>query len=735
MFARLGPVVTRYRWFIIAAWLAAGIALSFVTQMRIYNVTTSDQKELLSESYESIQAAELGQRALGEPEGTTTVTALVKRQDGQALAPPDAEAIASLASATTRFRPDWEAMSDEVRFLTDDRKQARVVMATPGPVAPTGEFSLVSLAFQGDPADPATREAFSQFRADAIDRFDEDGFNIGFTGGVASYVDRLDDAESSQQWEQLLLFGGIVLLSLLFFRGLLGAIIPLVAVYIVGGAASGLIVLAASTFDFNLEANTPSLITAVLTGIGIDYFLFLVFRHRERLRAGDDRKTAASNTLSRVGAVIASAALAIVVAFATLALAEFGQFQMLGPAVAIAVLVMLFAGITLFPALLAVTGRAMYWPSRSWQRDRSNGPAAKLGALVARGPASVAAASVAFLVLLAMGGVGAKIAFDVGGEESDTRATRVADEIAEVLPRGATDPVQVYVESGRPLTADALQQLESRLAEVDGIGSVSEPTLAADRRVALVDVSLNHEADSNAAMDLVRGPIREIARSSAPADAEVLVGGTPAVYADVDKSVMRDLRLIFPVAAVLILLILIALLRSVVAPVYLLLAVGLEFIATLGAAVLVFQHLLGGPGVAFSLPIVLFLFVVALGTDYNMLIASRLREESEDGRSMRQATANAVRFVAPAMAAAGLALAVAFGSLMLYPDEATKQMGFAMAVGILLAALVVSALLVPAVTALMGEKAWWPRRRTHVRRQGGVAGPAHGPIASVETRR
>jgi putative drug exporter of the RND superfamily len=735
MFSRLGPVVTRYRWFIIAAWVAAGIALSLVGQMRIYGVTTSDQKELLSESYESVQAAELGQRALGEPEGATTVTALVKRQDGQGLAPRDTEAIASLASATTRFRPNWKAMSDEVQFLTDERKQARVVTATPGPVAPGGEFALVSLAFKGDPADPATREAFKQFRTDAVNRFRDDGFSIGFTGGVASYADRLDDAESTQQWEQVLLFGGIVLLSLLFFRGLLVAIVPLLAVYIVGGAASGLIVLAATTFGFNLEANTPSLITAVLTGIGIDYFLFLVFRHRERLRAGDERKRAASNAVSRVGAVIASAALAIVVAFATLALAEFGQFQMLGPAVAIAVLVMLFAGITLFPALLAVTGRAMYWPSRSWQRDRSQGPAAKLGRFVVRRPAAVAASSVAFLALLAAGGVGAKVAFDLGGEESDTRATRVADEIAEVLPQGATDPVQVYVESGRPLTAGALQPLATQLADVEGVGSVSAPTLAADRRVALIDVSLNHEADSNAAMEVVRGPIREIARSSAPADAEVLVGGHPAVYADVDKSVMRDLRLIFPVAAALILLILVALLRSVVAPLYLLLAVGLEFAAAFGAAVLVFQHLLDGAGVAFTLPIVLFLFVVALGTDYNMLIASRLREESDEGHSTRSATANAVRFAVPAMAAAGLVLAVAFGSLMLYPDEATKQMGFAMAVGILLAALVVSALLVPALTALIGEKAWWPRQRAQARRKAAAGVPAPAPIASVETRR
>jgi RND superfamily putative drug exporter len=735
MFSSLGAAVVRYRWIVIGVWVVAAIALSMVSARWIYDVTTSDQKELLSESYESVKATELGQRAFGEEEGTTTVTALVKRTDGQPIAAADTATIESLAGSTTRFHPDWDEIGKEVKFLTDERKQARVVAAKPGLVAPHGEFELVTLAFKGNQADPATQEAFKQFRTDAVDRFRTEGLSIAFTGGIASTTDQADESESSKGWERMLLYGGIVLLTLLFFRGILAAILPLLAVMLVAGAASGLIVLGATLFDFKLEASTPTLVTTVLIGIGIDYFLFLLFRHREQLRAGDGRKEAAAHAVSKVGAVIASAALAIVIAFASLALAEFGQFQMLGPAVAIAVLVMLLAGLTFFPAVVATTGRALYWPSKSWQKDRSHGPAARLGRLVARRPAVVAALAASVLVLLGAGAVGAKIAFDVGGQKADTQAARVADEIAAAVPRGATDPVQVYVEDDKPLTPAALQPLAERLAKVDGVGAVSSPAFGADKRVAELDLSLVHKADSNAAMDLVRGPIRNIASATAPAGAQVLVGGPPAVYADVSDSVNRDLRLIFPVAAALILLILIVLLRSLVAPAYLLLAVGLEFVATFGAAVLVFQHFVGREGVAFSLPIVLYLFVVALGTDYNMLIASRLREESDAGRSMGQATANAVRFAAPAMGAAGLALAVAFGSLMLYPDESTKQMGFAMAVGILLASFVVSGLLVPAVTALVGEKAWWPGRRARVRRDGAVGAPVPGAIASAEARR
>jgi len=186
----------------------------------------------------------------------------------------------------------------------------------------------------------------------------------------------------------------------------------------------------------------------------------------------------------------------------------------------------------------------------------------------------------------------------------------------------------------------------------------------------------------------------------------------------VSDSVARDMKLIFPVAAGLILFILIGTLRSAVAPLYLLTAVVLEFAATLGAAVLVFEELGGATGLAFVLPLVLFLFVVALGTDYNILMTARLREEMLAGKPARVAVADAVRQVAPAVAAAGLVLASSFGTLMLESNEVAKQQGFAMAFGILLASLVVSSILVPALTALAGQRAWWPQgsARQHAER-------------------
>jgi RND superfamily putative drug exporter len=421
--------------------------------------------------------------------------------------------------------------------------------------------------------------------------------------------------------------------------------------------------------------------------------------------------------------VVASAALAIVVAFASLGLADFGQFRVLGPSVALAVAVMLVAGVTLVPALLAATGKKLFWPSRSWQVRHDHGPASRLGAFVAHRSARIALVGTGVLVALSLAAVGGKMSYDLGSLPESAKAQQVQEQIDRILPKGVTDRQEIYVSSPTPLTAAALEPMRERLARVDKVGQVSEPVFADGGRAAQIDVALTISSVTSQALDLAGegGPLRTAAHEAAPPGATAMVGGNASVFADVGSSVNKDLRLIFPVAAGLILLILVLMLRSVVAPFYLLVAVGLEFAATLGTAILVFQHGMGHDGVVFTLPLVLFLFVVAIGTDYNILMSARLREELGNGGSQRDATARAVRAVAPAIAAAGLVLAASFGSLMLNKDLNTREIGFAMAMGILVASLLVSTLLVPAVTTVIGERAWWPRNR---RPRAGVESPA-----------
>jgi putative drug exporter of the RND superfamily len=722
MFTPVIRFATRFPKSVIVAWAIVALALGSLSGALGYKVMTDDTAGYLPDSAESARAARYGEEHFGTQKHARTVVVLVKRADGRTLRAADHAEVRALASSMPRtpFDAARPAVKGEPGDLRD--RAGMIVAAQAVTVAADGRFALVGLQWKANVTDPVAQDWFRQVRDHAAAQARAHGLRVGFTGGIANVADDRKASEGTRAFAQLLLFGAVVLLSLVFFRGPLAAVVPLVAIFLVATAASGMVVLAAYALGFKLDVGTPQLIFVVLVGIGIDYFLFLLFRLRERLRAGDGRRAAARHAAGAVGPVIASAALAIVTAFATLALAEFGQFRILGPSIAIAVLVMLFAGITLMPAIAAVTGRALFWPSRSWEDERTNGPAARLGRGIARTPGRVALAAVAVLVVLASFAIGTHMAYDLGGGRT-TAATRTADEIAATLSAGARDPLHVYVDaSTRTLTAAALRPLRARIATVNGVSAVSDPVLAPDRHAARIDVALTAAPVTREAMDVVQGPLRDAVRASAPAGTTTLVGGTSAVFADVARTIDRDMRLILPVAAALILLILLATLRSAVAPLYLLAAVVLEFAATLGASVLAFQMLGGQPGLAFTLPLVMFLFVVALGTDYNILMTARLREEMLAGRSVPQAVAEAVRHVAPAVGAAGLVLATSFGTLVLEADRASRQEGFAMAVGILLASLVVSSILVPAVTALAGRRAWWPGR---------VAGE-HAPPARVE---
>jgi len=725
MLNRLTHFSTKRPWIVIGLWVALLVSGALVGQAKLYDVTTNDTAGFLPRSYESARAVHFGQTHFGLVKGATAVTALVQRQDGRPLTAADQSRVAALTAAMAGWRPEWAGIEPPFG-LSENERGVRAVKPVAGPVAGEGHYQLAGLQFKGNATDPTVQKAFKQFRADTVHAFAGAGLKVGFTGGVASLTDYMDATRSTESLEGVLLFAAIALLSLVFFRGVLSTVVPLLTVVLVAAGANGAVVLAAMAFGLHLDSSTPTLIQTVLVGIGIDYVLFMTFRFREQLRAGEARKIAAANAAAKVGPVVASAALAIVAAFATLGLARFGQFHVLGPAVAVAILVMLLAGVTLVPALLAAQGRVLFWPSRSWRRSHENGPAARLGRLVSRRPALVATVAAGGLVVLAAFALGGKMNYDLASTPKDTQAGRVQAAIGRVLPKGVTDEQQIYVRSSQPLTAAALEPMRKRLAVVQHVADVSPARLSPDRRAAEIDVALDVEATSQAGLHLAgdNGPLRTAAHTAAPEGSTALVGGKASIFADVSSSISDDLRLIFPVAAGLILLILFVMLRSVVAPLYLLVAVVLEFAATFGAAVLVFQHGMGKDGVAFTLPLVLFLFVVAIGTDYNILMSHRLREERETGASHREATARAVQHVAPAITAAGLALAASFATLMLNSDTGTQQMGFGMAIGILLASFVVSTLLVPAVTTLLGSAAWWPARSAQpARRREPLAAP------------
>ncbi|MER5883230.1 MMPL family transporter [Streptomyces sp. NPDC001941] len=708
--------LTRYStsrpWRVIAVWAVVGIFVSIMGQVLVFRVTQTDSAGFLPDSYDAAAALKVAEERFGAEPDANAVTVLVARRDGAKLSGTDRAHVAAVAKELSGTRVDMPWQEGQIKGLSQDHTQVPEV--TPAMTAPDGTFALLTARLKGNATDPGVQALYRAFHDRADAEFAQEGLRTGFTGGLADVVDRVDAEKTTGMVVGLLMVGLIVLVNVLVFRSVLAAVVPLLAVTVVGGAAAGTVVGAALLAGVDLDPGTPSMIGTVLIGIGVDYFLFLLFRFREELRArpGADHRQVAADVAGRVGTAITSAALTIVAAFATLGVATFGQFRVLGPSVAVSVLVMLVASLTLMPAVLAVSGRRMFWPSKALTKRPRPGVAGRVGDLVARRPLLVFAGSVALLGALAVGVKGVHMDFSTGSTPRETPAAATAAEISRSLPPGVSDPTTVYVtaEDGRRLDAAALGGLPRALAGVKGVGEVGAPVLSADRTAARIDAYLTVDAQTQEARDLVAGPVRKAVAQGVPDGLTAHVGGTAAVFADVATAVDEDLRTVFPVAAALIALILLVLLRSLLAPVLLMLAVGLCFAATFGASVLVFQHVGGRPGVNFVLPLVLFLFVVALGTDYNILISDRLREEMARAGSARAAVARAVRHTAPAIATAGVVLAASFGALAVNAEPSTQQIGFATALGILLSAFVLSLLLVPAAAALLGRGIWWPLR-------------------------
>ncbi|MER7844245.1 MMPL family transporter [Kitasatospora sp. NPDC096077] len=694
----------------ITVWTVLGLLLTVLSQTLIYRVTETQTADFLPKSYDSAAAMQIAHDRFGTKPDANPVTVLVARTDGRALTPADHEQIDAGTKRLSRLKVTMPKPKDAAPFQKD---YSQIPQVGPAMTAPDGTFELLSANLTGNPADPGLENTFRAFRDNARAEFAAQGLRTGFTGSLADQVDSADDGKTLATIAGAASAALIVLLHILVFRSVLAALLPLLSVALIGGVASGAIVGTSLLTGIKLSPSVPSLISVVLIGIGIDYFLFLMFRFREQLRARPDRhhRATAAEVGQKVGTAITSAALTIVAAFATLGVASFGQFRVLGPAVAVSVLVMLLASLTLMPAVLAACGRKLFWPSRALAAEPRPGATARFADLVTRRPLAMALASLALLGALAAGLAGIKMDYGMGGGPR-TASQTTAQEISHALPAGVSDPTSVYVQTKNagPLSPAALDGLTRHLTGVTGVGQVAKPVLSEDKQAARIDLFLTEDPQSQQARDLVSGPIRAAVSQHTPADLTAHVGGTAAVFADVSTAASHDLRLVFPVAAVLIGVILLLLLRSLLAPVILMLSVGLGFAATLGAATLMFQHTMDNPGVNFMLPLVLFLFVVALGTDYNILISDRIREEMAQPGPPRAAVARALRHTAPAIATAGLVLAGSFASLAANPQPSNQQVGFATGVGILLSAFVLSIVLVPALAALLGRALWWPLR-------------------------
>ncbi len=694
MFDRWSRFVVRRAWWVIGGWLVGAVLIIGILPS-LSDITSGDQGSFLPDSYESIQAINLAKTAFPE-QSTSTAIVVVKRTDGGPLTSADQDRVVSLTAAIAGAHI------------------AEIGQPQTGPqaVAPNKLVQLINVPITAAPTDNQRQmDAVTKTRDVIKTNLAGTGLSAGVAGQVAQFVDNQDTFNTALTVVGAATFVLIIVLLLTIFRSPIAALLPILVISVVLPVSSNLVATAGKLFDFRVDQSVQTLLLIVLYGIGTDYMLFLLFRYREQLRAGADKKAAMVYAVSRVGEVIASAAAAVIVAFLILLLASFGGFGSLGPALAIAVFVMLITALTLVPAVVSLIGPATFWPSKAWRREPKGTTFARIGAALGKRPALAAVSSGLILIALASGAFLFKADYDfAAGFPSTTESAKATADLERGFPQGALDPTLAFLATsdGGQLTPAQLDQFGVAAAKVSGVGGVQPPVKAPDGTVARFSLLLNVNPTSNDAITLIHDHLRGDLHAIAPPGTRVLVGGTTALYADINSANNRDLSVILPVAALIIAIILALLLRSIIAPVYLVLAVLLNFAATLGAAIYLFQGAFGHPGVTFQLPIVLYLFVLAIGTDYNILMIARLREEARAGNNPRTAAALSLRHGGPTVAAAGLILAGTFAVLALAPVSFLQQIGFSVAAGILLSAFVMSMFLVPSLTAIMGHAAWWP---------------------------
>ncbi|HEY7275942.1 MAG TPA: MMPL family transporter [Trebonia sp.] len=694
-FAALGRMVVRHPWRVIALWVIAAVAV-IATAPAL--PTTTNESSFLPSSYESIRAASLQDQAFPQAGNVSADAAIIvfARADGGKLTTADSAKVSSVAAELNA------------------RHIKNILSVTAGPASPNKLVQTALVAMNNDVLNgtsTAAGDAIKVLRADIKPLVQGSDLTQGVTGTAAQQLDSQQSGTNAEKIVTIATLALILILLLVIFRSPIIALLPLIVIAIVSQVATGLISDVNSALHLNADSSVTTLLIVVLFGIGTDYILFLMFRYRERLRLGEDPKQAMVSAVARVGEVIASAAGVVIVAFLALLLSTLSLFRSLGPTLAIAVGVTLIAGLTLVPAIVSLLGKRVFWPSKAWQREPKGARFAAIGGAVGRRPAVFAAVSGLVLIALTLGALGFKPTFDLAsaGIPSNAESVTALHTLEKGLPPGATDPTEIYLHapSGTLSKAD-VAAYGAKLKTMPGVGAVGQPTVSKDGATAAYTVTLSYNPDSTQAVNVLKDELVPDAHAAAPPGTFALVGGTTSVFADIQRAVNHDYAVVFPVAAVIILLILGLLLRSAVAPWYLMVSVGLGFGATLGATVLVFQNLAGQAGLVFLLPIYMYLFVVALGTDYNILMIARLREQAREGMNPHDAAAHAIRQSGPTIGAAGLILAGTFASLTLAGNTILSQVGFAVSAGIVLAAFVMAMFFSPSLTALIGNRAWWP---------------------------
>ena len=535
----------------------------------------------------------------------------------------------------------------------------------------------------------------------SIARAGAGGLGVWVTG-PAGYGAAFSDVFSGFDSTLLYITAAIVIVILLLtYRSPVLWILPVACVLIALTAAQAVIYLLARHAGLTVNGQSAFILTVLVFGAGTDYALLLTARYREELRRHADRHEAMAVALGRAGPAIIASGSTVILSLLCLLVAELNSTKSLGPVMAIGVAVGLGAMLTLLPALLVIFGRWLFWPLRPTlgsAEPTERGVWARIGARMARRPRLVWVVTALVLGAMALGLTGLKADGLQSKDGFRTKPEAVTGEqvLARHFPAGAGDPVQVVGH------ADAAQQLRSTLSSTPGVTAVTAPVVKDG--YAYVEGTLTSSSDSRAGFDTVK---RLRARVHAIGGADAKVGGGSAVNLDIQDATRHDRNLVVPLVLVVVLVILGVVLRAIVAPLLLVATVVLSFAAALGVSSLVFNHLFGFAGADPSFPLWTFVFLAALGVDYNIFLMTRVHEESRRHGTRRGALIG-LAATGGVITSAGLVLAGTFAALGTLPLVFITELGFAVAFGVLLDTFVVRSVLVTALNLDVGRWIWWP---------------------------
>ncbi|WP_371779938.1 MMPL family transporter [Streptosporangium subroseum] len=539
-----------------------------------------------------------------------------------------------------------------------------------------------------------------------------DGLKIVVTGPAAFYVDGADAFLNADLTLLLVTLAAVAVFLLLIYRSPVLWLIPLLAAGLATGVSQGLLYLLVKQTDLVVTSLSLGILTALVFGAGTDYALLLIARYREELRRETDRHLAMATALRATLPVLVASAATVLLGASCLLVVDMRSTASLGPVAAIGVVCAFAAMTTLLPALLLVFGRWVFWPlvPRVGSMER-RGLWSRLGALIGRRPRAVWAVTALALAALCAGLAGARIGIP-GTEAYTSPPESIAGQLllSEHFPGGMSAPIEMIAESGQ---AD-------RIASTPGVAQIISATPYGERtrfRVAPADPPESERAERT----VLR--LREIPGA--------LVGGQTAQQLDIGLTHRRDLRTVIPLALLVILIVLVVLLRSVLAPLLLAGSVVLSFGSALGAGWLVFDRLLGFPALGLDAILLGFVFLVALGVDYNIFLIHRIREEAGRTGDHRLGVLGGLARTGPVITGAGLVLAATFTALTVLPLVWAVEFGLIVAAGVLIDTFLVRSVLVPALLLDVGERVWWPWRGAAASAGSAAAGTSRPGVAAA----